>query len=386
MADSGSPTWVGAGGAPLRRRALLALASGAALGAPAVRAQQARPLRIGVTVDSTGVEKANGTGLIAGATACVEALNRAGGIHGAQLELALMDDGFKPEVAKANAERFAADPGVLAVLHPLGTQQSAAVCAAASELAVVGPYSGTVALRKKTAANTFWVRASYTQEIERLIRQAASVGQTRIALVHSLDPFGQALLEAFSATMASAKLQPAVVATTPSTVSPEVEPAAKTIAAAAPQAVIVGLAGTTPAFVKAFRGAGGGSATYGLSIMAGAVATMGELARGVGFAIVVPPPTATRYDVVRRYQRDMAAAGQKTLSLPSMEGYINASVLAEGLRRAGPAPSRARLIAALESVQGHDLGGMKLSFGPGNREGSQFVDVAVVGAGGRILT
>lgn len=371
----------------LRRRTVLTLAAAGAsagLGLPALA--QARAVRIGVTLDHSSVEKANGTGLFLGSSACFAAINKAGGIHGAKVELQLADDQFKPDVAKANALAFAADPAVLAILHPLGTRQASEISDAVPGLPVVGPNTGTVALRRKNTPNTFWVRANYDQEIDRLVAQAVTLGQTRIGLVHSNDPLGQSLLAGFNAALAKAKLEPAIIATTPNTISMEVEPAAKRIAEARPHVVIVGLAGTAPAFVKALRAAGGKSSAYGLSITAGSLSAMGDLAHGLGFSIVVPSPFATRHEIVRRYQADMLAAGQQTFSLPSLEGYVNARVLAEGLRRAGPGASRAQLMAALESIESYELGGMKISFGRGNREGSQFVDVAVIGAGGRLLT
>jgi hypothetical protein len=61
-------------------------------------------------------------------------------------------------------------------------------------------------------------------------------------------------------------------------------------------------------------------------------------------------------------------------------------VLAEGLRRAGPAPTRAAVISGLEHIEGYDLGGVKISFGRTNREGNQFVDVAVISANGKLLS
>jgi ABC-type branched-subunit amino acid transport system substrate-binding protein len=204
--------------------------------------------------------------------------------------------------------------------------------------------------------------------------------------VYSNDPLGQSLLAGFKASLAKVKLEPAVIASTPGTTSMEVEPAARQIAEAAPQIVIVGLAGTAPAFVRALRASGGKSTIYGLSITAGSLAALGELAHGVGFAIVVPSPLSTRFELVRRYQADMQASGSKDYSLPSLEGYIDAAVLAEGLRRAGPAPSRAAVIASLASIEGHDLGGVKISFGRNNREGNQFVDVAVISANGKLLS
>ncbi|HRW72345.1 MAG TPA: ABC transporter substrate-binding protein, partial [Ottowia sp.] len=321
-----------------------------------------------------------------GSSAYFDALNKAGGINGSKVELVMKDDGFKPDVSKANALALAEDPAVLAILHPLGTRQTAAVIDAVPGLAVVGPNTGTVALRKKPSPNAFWVRANYDQEIERLVAQASSVGQTRIGLVHPKDPLGQSLLAGFTAAMARHKIEPVVIATTPGTTSMEVDPAAKEIAKASPQIVIVGLAGTAAAFIKALRAAGGNSTIYGISISAGSIFGMGDQAHGVGFSIPVLSPFAARSELVRRYQADMLAAGHKTFSLSSMEGYVDACVLAEGMRRAGSSLNRASLIAGLERIEGWDAGGMRFNFSRGNHEGSTFVDVAIIGSGGRLLT
>ncbi|MDM0047246.1 ABC transporter substrate-binding protein [Variovorax dokdonensis] len=370
------------------RRHVLTQMAGAAmagmLGAPAFA--QAKPVRIGCSLDNSGVEKANGQGLFAGAMACLNAVNKAGGINGQKIELVLADDKFKPEVAKANALEFAADASVLAMLQPLGTRQTSEIMDAVPGMAVVGPNTGTVALRKKNAPNTFWVRANYDQEVEKLIATAAVLGINRIGIVHSKDPLGTSVLAACEASLKAHNLQAAVIATTPSTISMEVEPAAAAIAKAEPQVVITGLAGTAPAFIKALRKAGGNSTVYGLSITASSLTPLGDAARGIGFAIVVPSPNATRFEVVRRYQADMVASGNKEYSLPSLEGYMNAQVLMEGLRRAGPGASRASLMAALGSIEAFDLGGVKINYGRTNREGNQFVDVAVIGANGRILS
>jgi len=377
--------------ARLNRRRLLTRISAAAglavtagVGWPAFA--QARTLRIGASFDNSSVEKANGSGLFLGSSAYFNALNRAGGIHGAKVELLMADDQFKPENAKSNAQAFGADSSVLAMIHPLGTRQTAEISDAVPGMAVVGPNTGTMALRKKAAANTFWVRANYDQEIDRLIATAAVLGQSRIGIVYSNDPLGLSLLAGFKAALARAKLEPAVMASTPGTTSMEVEPAAAKVAEAAPQIVIIGLAGTAPAFVRALRKAGGKSSAYGLSITAGSLAAMGDLAHGLGFAIVVPSPFATKFEIVRRYQADMLASGSREFSLPSLEGYMDACVLAEGLRRAGPSPTRAGVIAALEHIEGYDLGGVKINFGRGNREGNQFVDVAVISSNGRLIS
>jgi hypothetical protein len=57
-------------------------------------------------------------------------------------------------------------------------------------------------------------------------------------------------------------------------------------------------------------------------------------------------------------------------SFISLEGFINAKVVVEGLRRAGAAPTRAGFRQALESLRAFDLGvGAPLTFGPERHQG-----------------
>jgi ABC-type branched-subunit amino acid transport system substrate-binding protein len=271
---------------------------------------------------------------------------------------------------------------------PLGTRQTAALMEAVKDMAIIGPSTGTAALRKASPPNVFWLRATYDQEVDKLIRTAATLGMKRIGLVHPKDPLGNSVLAAFQASMKAVGLEPVVIATTPGTTSSEVEPAAAAIAKADPQMVLMGLAGVAPLFVKALRQAGSSSAVYGLSISASAanIQALGEMGRGLAFAIAVPSPFTPRYEIVRRYQADMQDSGSTEYSLSTLEGYIAARVTAEALRRAGTGVSREGLILALDKIDSLDLGGLRIGFGAGNRIGGNFVDVAVIGTGGRMLS
>ena len=372
---------------PRRRDVLVTLGgSVATLAAPAFA--QVRTIRLASTFDNSSVEKANGSGCFKGASAYFNALNKAGGVNGSKVELIMADDQFKPDVAKANAQAFEADKSILGLLTPLGTRQTASIMEAVKSMAIVGPNTGTAGLRKSSPPNLFWVRASYDQEVDKLIRTAVTLGTTRVGIVYPNDPLGKSVFAAFERSMAQAKLTPAVVATTPGTTSPEVEPAAQAIAKAGPQMVVMVLAGVAPLFVRALRNAGSTSSLYGLSISASAanIEALGDLGRGLGFAIVVPSPFAPKNEIVRRYQADMAASGWSDYSLPTLEGYINARITTEALRKAGSTVTRESLIAALEHIEGLDLGGIRIGYGPGNRIGSNFVDVAVIGAGGRMMS
>jgi branched-chain amino acid transport system substrate-binding protein len=382
-------------GAFVSRRNLLrrAAAATAVLGLPGVAATAAwaqstkAAFRIGSTNDASGLERVNGDALHEGARAAFEMVNRGGGLAGRRLEIARMDDQFKPGPAAENARRLANDPSILALLQPQGTQACMAVIDAVKDLAIVGPNTGTPAVREKPSEVTFFVRADFHHEIRKLVETALAQGVKRIGAVASRDPLGEATLKGLERAVQALGAPQPVIAYTPGTASPEVKPAALELARIDPQLVLVFVGGTAPAFVHEFREAGGTSTVYGLSIASSqaVIDKMGTHARGFGFAMVVPSPFQLHHGIVRDYQRDMAALDAPHLSMPGLEGYINARVLIEGMRRApGGAVTRESLLAGLRRIDALDLGGFRLSYAE-SRRGSHFVDVGVVGEGGRIL-
>ena len=61
------------------------------------------------------------------------------------------------------------------------------------------------------------------------------------------------------------------------------------------------------------------------------------------------------------------------------------NVLVEGLNRAGPKPTREKLIAALESLDRFDLGGVDVTYGPGIRTGTRYIDITIISKTGNYL-
>jgi hypothetical protein len=68
-----------------------------------------------------------------------------------------------------------------------------------------------------------------------------------------------------------------------------------------------------------------------------------------------------------------------------LEGFIAGRVLIEGLKRAGPAPTRASLVSGLESLGSLDLGGYLIRLSRDNHNGSRFVDLGVINGDGRLV-
>lgn len=71
--------------------------------------------------------------------------------------------------------------------------------------------------------------------------------------------------------------------------------------------------------------------------------------------------------LIAEYQAAMRQLGEKDFSYGSLEGYINAKVLVEALKRAGGDPTPASVKTALETLKSHDLGGIFVKFSPAMR-------------------
>jgi ABC-type branched-subunit amino acid transport system substrate-binding protein len=127
---------------------------------------------------------------------------------------------------------------------------------------------------------------------------------------------------------------------------------------------------------------------YALSIM-GSAATLqalGDDAVGIAVSQVVPLPTATGVPVVRDFLQAWKQADVKLEpSHLALEGYINARVMVEALRRTGPQLTRAAFLDALWSLKRVDLGGFDINATEPGRNASRFIELTMVGRGGRFI-
>ncbi len=135
------------------------------------------------------------------------------------------------------------------------------------------------------------------------------------------------------------------------------------------------------AFVREARKAGFGGTFYNVSFV-GTQALADELgpdARGVAVSQVMPFPFQPKSPVAREYLAAVQkAGGDNKPNYSSIEGYVAARIFTEGLRRAGKGANRETLIAALESIQGLDLGGFLVDYGARDHVASSFVDLTML--------
>jgi branched-chain amino acid transport system substrate-binding protein len=125
------------------------------------------------------------------------------------------------------------------------------------------------------------------------------------------------------------------------------------------------------------KGYGGQFATSSFSGLK-VIEELKDNGRGLIMSQVLPSPMKAHLKIVREYQEQLQAFAPKAKpNYTSLEGYIAARVLVEGMRRAGNV-TPANLVNALEDMRRVDLGGYEINFSPKSHDGSRFVDTGVV--------
>ena len=377
-------------GALSRRGVLGALAAlPIAMHAP-VRAQDSGALKIFQSTALTGPLSDLGVALNLGAKVYFSALNAKGGVNGRAIELNAVDDAYEVPRAMTNVKGFIENRNCFAIFNCFGTPMVEAMLpqVIASGIPFFAPLTGALLAHPKNTRNVFNIRASYADETESLVQHLATVGIKRIAIVHQNNTFGKDIASTASKFIASQKLTETAITTVENNSSDAAAAAAK-IAASQPEAVIMGLAGTpTVEFVKAIRKERKGLPLYALSVM-GAAATMkamGTDATGITVSQVMPLPTNNVLPLVREFQLAWKAAGMTLApSHLALEGYVNAKVFSEALRRAGRNPTQAGFIDSVWGMKNYDVGGYEVSFTDSSKSASRFVELNMVARDGRFI-
>lgn len=376
---------------PVFSRALalasLVLPCGSSQGAEGV---DASIVRFAQTADLSGSRASLTKELNAGTNAYLAFVNERGGIHGRRVILQTDDDGYEVARTREIVARHIRDDDAFAFVSTIGTANAAAVVPLIEEarIPLVAPLSGAVQLREPLRRHIFHVRASYAQEVDKMVEHVLTLGITRVAVFYDDDAFGQDVLQAVESSLSKRHMEP-VARGKISRGSTDVEAAVRAVAAARPQVVICGSFGKSLVeFVTRMQLTGERPTFYALSFFTAgnSIAQLGLNARGIGVTQVMPNPLDIGVPLVREYQDLMRRyAPDARLTPISLEGFVTAKVLVEALRRSGPAPTRARFIEALESMRDYDIGAVRLTYTPQQHNGLKFVDISVVSDTGRIM-
>jgi branched-chain amino acid transport system substrate-binding protein len=324
-----------------------------------------------------------------GAKACFTAVNAQHGINGKTIELVSKDDGYDVQRSLANVEGFLSDRDCLALFNCMGTPMITAMLPRVllTDMPFFAPFSGALAARPQHRS-VLNIRASYPEEAEQLVQHLAIIGVKSIGIAYQNNSFGQEVLDGARQAIKQRRFSGVETVMVESDGSDAATAAAK-LMQAKPDVVLIGLAGKAATeFVKAIRAQRKGLPLYGTSVMGtvGTLRALGEDAVGITVSQVVPSPQSTLLPIVQDFQQAWKALDVKQEpSHLALEGYINARVFCEVLRRAGRNPTRASLIDAAWKTENLNLGGFNINFTEPGKNASRFVELTMVGKNVRFV-
>ena len=364
---------------------VLSMAAGLAAAAVALiaQAQNAPSVVFGQSAPLTGANAELGNDIRNGALAYFKQVNDAGGVHGRKLELVSLDDANQVQRAEANTIELVEKRRVFALFGYASATLSRPALPVVEKHNVpfLAPFTGADPMRVFNK-NVYNMRASYADELGKIVDHYITLGSKRFSIVHYDDVVGKENLTAVERALKKHNMTPVSVAAFKDRAKPDIDVGVKSVAQGAPDVVILTtLYKATSDFVKAAR-----TAALGAQMVSNSFPGASPLARelgkeGVGVAMsqVVPPPTQRSIPVVREYQDAIAKhTGKKEFSFTSLESYISAKVTVEALKRAGQKPTRESFMHALDNMKQFDAGGYSVSFSPTNHNGSSQVEVTVI--------
>jgi branched-chain amino acid transport system substrate-binding protein len=374
-----------------RRQFSSVIGAASLVGVPAVRAQSGGKIVLGQSAAFTGPAAQLGIQFNRGANIWFDQLNAQGGIAGRTIELRKLDDGYEPDRCAANTRKLI-DEEVFALFGYIGTPTSLAALPLVKkdQVPFIAPFTGAMGLRDPFSKYVFHMRASYNDETALIVKQLTNLDLKKVAVFYQNDAYGKAGLDGVTLALAARGLKPVAQATVERN-SVDVDAAVKTLIAAAPDAIVqISAYKSCAAFIRTARKAGYGGIFYNVSFV-GTQALADELGKD-GAGIVVTQVVPSPYNAARPIAREFVdavkkAGGDAQANFSSMEGYLAAKVITEGLRRAATrALTRDGLIAGLESLTNQSFGGFAVAFSPTDHVASSFVELSMLSGDGRVRT
>ena len=365
---------------------------------------------LGVSAAFSGPSRGLGTELYRGASAFFSRVNESGGINGRRIVLKMYDDGYQPDPCVENTMKLMLEDQVFLLFGYVGTPTVTRVLPLLKKfqdenIFMFFPFTGAQPQRQPPYGEfAFNLRASYAQETAGLVDNFVRIGKERIAVFYQADAYGRSGWAGVRAALAAHGLRIGGEATYSrgapftGTMRRQVE----ILKAAAPDAVIcIGAYAACAAFARDAVDLGLDAPIANLSFV-GSENMLKLLVEGredgeaytrlLVNSQVVPSYEDLSLPAVREYRELMAHYDPQVPpelikeeyapfpnSFGSLEGFLNAKLLAEIIRRLEGQVDRARLEEAVFSVRNFDLGvGERVSFGPDRRQGLQTVYYTVV--------
>jgi len=363
--------------------------------AAAAQAPAANEIRIGMSAAFRGAAAGLGAELYRGAQAYYSEVNARGGVFGRPISVVALDDSYNPEPCIRNTIQLLEREKVFFLSNYVGTPTLTRALPvikqyADQQVVLVGNFTGAQPQREAPYVDqVFNVRASYRQEMQALVERFWQTGARRFGVYYQVDAYGRSGTDGVARALAARNARIVAEATyvRNATFDEDMGLAVGALREAGCDVVLcTGAYQGCAAFVRSARDAGfavpisnvsfvGSDAMLALLVKHGR-AKGRDYTRGLINSQVVPSYDDTTLPGVVEYRalmdkhnpavpdaiRDPHYVPQK-YSFISLEGYVNARVITEALKRAGTNAGRSTFRQALESLRGLDLGiGAPLTF------------------------
>ncbi len=324
-----------------------------------------------------------GSQLYHGAMAYIREINAQGGVHGRRIVVRAYDDSYEPPQCLANTQRLIIEDQVFALFSYVGTPTTVKVVPMIedAEIPLVGMFTGANGLREPYNPLLINIRPSYYQETAAIVRHLVEgLEKERIAVFYQFDAYGFDGLAGTELALRQYDLTP-VARGSYIRGTLDVSDALRRIRTSRADAVVmIGTSKPCAKLIQMARHSGYTPTFYALSFV-GAEDLAQHLARysvddaSVFMSQVVPPPTAPASEAILPLAREYIQLlnryyPEERPNVVGLEGYLNARVLVEGLRRAGRDLTRGRFLQAFQQMRDFDLGGRtRIRFGPRDNQG-----------------
>jgi ABC-type branched-subunit amino acid transport system substrate-binding protein len=357
---------------------------------------------IGMSAAFRGPTRGLGIELFRGSMAYIDHINRTGGIRGKKIVIKAYDDGYDPIPAVENTIRLVEKDDVLLLFDYLGTPTVTRVLPllrnySDRNVLLFFPFTGAEPHRQPPYDSfVFNLRASYAQEVGGLVDNFVKIGRTRIAVFYQVDAYGRSGWNGARVALAKHGLRIVGEATyrrgTKHTES--LMEQVEILKRSNPDAVIsISTYAAGAAFIRDARNAGlnvpiANVSFVGTEFLIDLLLQTGKENRrdyttNLINSQVVPSyedtslPAAREYRTLMKSSRAMPPVelieeGYAPLeyNFVSFEGFLNAKVLVEILKRFEQLPEKHRLKHVVEGIARLDIGiDTPVSFGPGKHQG-----------------
>ena len=347
----------------------------------------AAEITIGQSTPLSGANADLGNDIRNGALAYFGKVNAAGGINGNKITLVTLDDKNDTKIAAENTKKLLTENNAIALFGYASATLSIPAMPFVKESRVpfFAPFTGADTIRKQNEF-VYTVRATYNDEIEKIIDFWGNLGSTRVTVLHYDDAIGKQNFETVAKTLQKFDKQPTSISIKRNVDLPD--DVVKRVADSNPQIILVTtLYSPAAQMVKQLRASNLPYLVTSLSFVGASqlAKALGSDAAGVSVALTVPTAKTTNVPIIKECVEAWTALGQKEImSVTAIEACIAAKVLVEGIRKAGKDVTRESLQRALTAMGRVDVGGHVVEFKPGFRHGGKFVDIAVILANGQL--